>query len=376
MATLEVQIEHGQGENVLFAGFSPERDSPEFKALTAAHFLIPDPDGGAAYRVQTEKTGESVKSTVSIPFVPLPPQPGRHTLTLPSVPIAISRASGEVVRLCTSPHDIVVEDPIANLVEPKPKENPEARRQLEHWSTLKHITYAALFALILGALLAFLISKFLRRPKAAPPPPPPRPPWEVAMEQLFDIRNANLITAGRFDDHFDRVSDTVREYLGRRFGFDGLETTTREMLQILRAYRPSIAVLPQIEAFLRKADLVKFARQTPSELECEQSLALAEELISRTIPGPGEDRQPNADAKAAPFQSTASTPQQGALQAPAEQGADTTVWLCATEPAPKPGLLWHDRRPRPAHYSRRTVETPQERERMWDRVRTAARLET
>lgn len=33
----------------------------------------------------------------------------------------------------------------------------------------------------------------------------------------------------------------------------------------------------------------------------------------------------------------------------AEQGADTAVWLAATEPPPPTGLFWHDRRPRPTH---------------------------
>ena len=38
---------------------------------------------------------------------------------------------------------------------------------------------------------------------------------------------------GRFAEHFDRVSDIVRKYLGLRFGFDGLESTTREALAVL-----------------------------------------------------------------------------------------------------------------------------------------------
>ncbi|WP_328647865.1 SDR family NAD(P)-dependent oxidoreductase [Amycolatopsis sp. NBC_00348] len=33
----------------------------------------------------------------------------------------------------------------------------------------------------------------------------------------------------------------------------------------------------------------------------------------------------------------------------AAQGADTAVWLAATEPAPDAGRFWHDRRPRPEH---------------------------
>ncbi len=49
----------------------------------------------------------------------------------------------------------------------------------------------------------------------------------------------------------------------------------------------------------------------------------------------------------------------------ARAGADTVVWLAATEPAPAGGRFWHDRAPRPAHYLRRTRESPQELARMW-----------
>ena len=33
-----------------------------------------------------------------------------------------------------------------------------------------------------------------------------------------------------------------------------------------------------------------------------------------------------------------------------EEGADTAVWLAATDPAPHTGRFWHDRRERPTHY--------------------------
>ncbi|MBR7744555.1 SDR family NAD(P)-dependent oxidoreductase [Phycicoccus sp. BSK3Z-2] len=39
-------------------------------------------------------------------------------------------------------------------------------------------------------------------------------------------------------------------------------------------------------------------------------------------------------------------------------GADTTVWVVATEPTPPGGRLWHDRRPRPTHVLGRTRPRP------------------
>lgn len=54
----------------------------------------------------------------------------------------------------------------------------------------------------------------------------------------------------------------------------------------------------------------------------------------------------------------------------AEQGADTVTWLAASDdPGLGTGRLWHDRTPRPFHYLRRTRETTEQRERLWQLCR-------
>jgi dehydrogenase/reductase SDR family member 12 len=61
------------------------------------------------------------------------------------------------------------------------------------------------------------------------------------------------------------------------------------------------------------------------------------------------------------------------LRTPSE-GADTTVWLAAVDPAPEGGTLWHDRRPRPFALTARTRSTPAQVDRIWSWVRGAAGL--
>ena len=281
--TLEVVVEHGKGETVLPTGFRLLSDSPEAKALEREGFALPDPEGAAGPKLERSEQGERATTKVKISVVPLPAKPGRHELVLPPLPIAVSRASGELVTVCTASHMVLVEDPIANTPNPSPRGNPAARRQLEIWTAAKHVALAVLIALVVGALGALLISRWLRRPKKLPPPPPPRPPWDVALEALHDIRHAGLTREGRFAEVFDRVSDVLRRYLGDRYGYDGLESTTREALSSLRQTTPAIEDLPGIEGFMRDADLVKFARLTPSEGECLDLLARAESIVTRTM---------------------------------------------------------------------------------------------
>jgi hypothetical protein len=282
--TLEVVVEHGKGETVLPSGLGAKSGGDDTRALESAGFFLPDPSGGSAPTLEKREAGERAKSTLRIPFVVLPKKPGRTELELPPLPIAMARASGEVRTLCTKPHRVILEDPIANTPDAKPKANPKPLRQREEWTAAKHATYGALAALAVGALAAFLVRLWRRRPKPVPPPPPPRPPWEVALEELFDVRIAELVQQGRYAEHYDRVSDAVRRYLGARYGFEGLETTTHEALAALRRVLPRISVLPQIESFLDKADLVKFAKLAPTESECHAALAEAEDIVRRTMP--------------------------------------------------------------------------------------------
>lgn len=51
------------------------------------------------------------------------------------------------------------------------------------------------------------------------------------------------------------------------------------------------------------------------------------------------------------------------------QGADTSIWLAASEPTPATGRFWHDRRPRPINMFPRTRATQAERAEAWQWLR-------
>ena len=64
----------------------------------------------------------------------------------------------------------------------------------------------------------------------------------------------------------------------------------------------------------------------------------------------------------------------GPLLRDVETGADTIVWLAATEPPPGGGQFWHDRAPRPEHYLPTTKDRGGDAERLWDYVLDALGL--
>jgi hypothetical protein len=88
----------------------------------------------------------------------------------------------------------------------------------------------------------------------------------------------------RFGEFFDRVNDAVREYLGARFGFDGLESTTDETIAALRRVPRFVLPIAELASFLQQCDLVKFADMTPSLEECQRALTDAEHVVRATMP--------------------------------------------------------------------------------------------
>jgi hypothetical protein len=297
---LEVTITHGKGETVLPEGFKAAGNAEAVSVLERDGWVIPDPNGGSGPSIERKSDGAASVTVLSIPFVPLPKTPGRNGMLLPSVPIAIARASGEVMTLCTNPHAIVVEDPIANELDPKVKPNPPPRPQREDWALGRQLTIGLLLGAVVGSIGVYLLLRWLRRPKFVAPPPP-RLPWLVALEELEAIRRSSLLAEARNDEYFDRVSDCVRNYLGARYGFDGLESTTDEMRSLLRRVQPRVPELKKIGAFLADSDLVKFARVLPSEDDCRDALLRGEAIVRMTIPaheGGPAPRPPRPGARA------------------------------------------------------------------------------
>jgi hypothetical protein len=165
------------------------------------------------------------------------------------------------------------------------------------WTAAKNVALGALVALPLGALIAFLVGRWLRRARPLPPPPPPRPPWELALEALARIKSKRLAEQGQTTELFAEVSLAVREYLGRRFGFDALESTTREVLEELDRRSAVPELREEIEGFLRRSDLVKFANLTPEVAECELALERAEHIVRASMHAPEAELAPAASPR-------------------------------------------------------------------------------
>lgn len=210
--------------------------------------------------------------------------PGDHAIG--PVQLRVVTKNGALGEVETEPVVVSVASLIAN--EPNAQLKPPSKpvRVMQDDYTLLWVL-GAIVAMALTALATLWIARWWRkRKKALTPPPPPRPPWEVAIERLELLRREKdaALANGELESWVDRVSDTAREYLGARYGFDGLETTTDEMIAHLRSASSPGIPLVEIVAFLGDCDLVKFARALPDEEQSNAILGGALHIVRTTTP--------------------------------------------------------------------------------------------
>ncbi|MCX8037868.1 MAG: BatD family protein [Candidatus Sumerlaeia bacterium] len=204
---------------------------------------------------------------------------------IPEFTIIYRDTDGSEKRVPTPPVKIVVQSvaPVrpddTGIREAKPPVLPPYRLSAWQWAA---IGAAVFFA---GLVAAALIVRALRKRRGeAAPAVPPRPIEDVAREDLARIAQSDLLERGLIKEYFDAVSDVIRQYLGRRYGFIGIATTTSELIEALREPLSNDGRLALVSEFSEEADLAKFAKWRPDRAVCEHFLQTAYRVIEETTP--------------------------------------------------------------------------------------------
>ncbi|MEW5738331.1 MAG: hypothetical protein AB1938_05360, partial [Myxococcota bacterium] len=148
-------------------------------------------------------------------------------------------------------------------------------------------TWRLLWALLGLALLALAVwgaVKWLNRPKpvVAAPAPPAESLDVRTCRALDDLAQQNLPGQGRFKEFYFRLSEILRGYLGERYGFEALESTTPELLDALRT-RPTPGLpMEDVASFAHQSDFVRYAKAQPTVDECKTHLELAYRVVHAT----------------------------------------------------------------------------------------------
>jgi hypothetical protein len=142
------------------------------------------------------------------------------------------------------------------------------------------LPYAAAFLLLaLVALVFLLLLKRLKRkrqPQASPPLPP-----DIELEaRVQDLRKSNLLPAGEFRRFFIALSEMIKHFIQRAYGFNAEECTSAETVAQLKNHERDGEIIAHLQAIFEQSDLVKFARRVPAQEEVAGIWPLIADLVA------------------------------------------------------------------------------------------------
>ena len=118
------------------------------------------------------------------------------------------------------------------------------------------------------------IVRFIRRKKKLPP-------HQVAMDEIERIKSERKWAEEDSKEYYTLLTDTLRNYIRDRYGFNAMEMTSSEIIERLISENNEEA-LDELREIFRTADLVKFAKWSTLINENDANLVAAVEYVNQT----------------------------------------------------------------------------------------------
>ncbi len=139
-----------------------------------------------------------------------------------------------------------------------------------------------LFAIIVATvvlILHFRAKKAARIPVA--PPAPKRPAHELVLEALEKVQREKDYLRKRTKQYHTDITDALRDYIEAVFHLPAHELTSGQILSKLRYTDLPKGQMQELKTILSMADMVKFAKEVPSNEDNERSVAMAIAFVQR-----------------------------------------------------------------------------------------------
>lgn len=107
-------------------------------------------------------------------------------------------------------------------------------------------------------------------------------PEEAALKEIERIEALGLRSQGMIKDYYTLISETVRRYLERKYGVLAMESPVSHTLGAISEMGISGEAYDTLQSLLEEADLVKFARFTPTEDTVDSLIGRARRVIMLT----------------------------------------------------------------------------------------------
>ena len=152
------------------------------------------------------------------------------------------------------------------------------------WDDYKEsLLYFVLFVLFAAAFTWVLIRYLNNKPIIRIVKIKPQdPPHTVAFKEFERIKgDAKWRDSGMTKEYYTELTDALREYMNRRFGFNATEMTTAEIVENLLKTCDKESI-KELHELLVMADLVKFAKYEPAMNENDRNIVNAVEFVNNT----------------------------------------------------------------------------------------------
>ncbi len=151
------------------------------------------------------------------------------------------------------------------------------------WEEWQLVVFGGVLFLLMLAGIAYLwyhvkhgkpIVRFIRRKKKLPP-------HQVAMDEIERIKSERKWADEDSKEYYTLLTDTLRNYIRDRYGFNAMEMTSSEIIDRLISENNEEA-LDELREIFRTADLVKFAKYSTLINENDANLVAAVEYVNQT----------------------------------------------------------------------------------------------
>lgn len=183
----------------------------------------------------------------------------------------------------------VLSDSIAIEVKSVPKkatDNDDIRGLKPPWEIPGSIwIYILVGTLLLAAGLGYwYYRRFIIKKPAVAVPEIKRPAWEMALEELENLRKIDLVNTGKVREYYFGLSEILRKYMENRFNLACIDRTSEEIIAGLNNGVLEEKTKERFLTFLLESDLVKFAKSIPAQKKTEEDWEMVYNLVQETIP--------------------------------------------------------------------------------------------
>ena len=199
---------------------------------------------------------------------------------LPDLPITVYDSNGQASTVNPSPLPIhilsVLQEGDTTLRDIK----GQVDLTLPERFPIAEILFLGILTLVGGAL--FIVYEFKKRRKVTFVDN--RLPYEKAFDELKHIEMLNFPATAEYKEHYDWISQCMRQYLQDGLNIPALERTTTELKQILRTSDIPHDVVRDIVDILLECDYVKFGSIQPELSDAQSIGSRVGYIIERTRP--------------------------------------------------------------------------------------------